>query len=197
MKPRALLLLALSTTTCDSGARPPDPAAPSPVTTPPTPTPIAPSPPVTTTPTQSPPSAVSELLGPATTEVLLHGHARETFVVDATQFQRGAVDPNAFGGYAIKRRGRPLDDAEHQRLVGLLQAETSYLRVDKTVCRQEEAYGLRVGHGAEVVELLFLFPCARVVFLRRASADTTRVPGEYIDPVAAQVLALLRAATTP
>ena len=48
-------------------------------------------------------------------------------------------------------------------------------------------------HSAAVT----VFPCNRVNFLRRASADTLRMPGEYIDPVAPQVLEILRAATRP
>jgi len=145
----------------------------------------------------TPPLAVTAIVGPATADVLLRGSERATFVLDAKQFAANSTDPARFAGHTVLRRGRSLTDAEHQRLVALLLADASYNPVDKYACVTDEALGLRVTHGAEVAELLFVFPCDRVNFLRRASADTLRMPGEYIDPVAPQVLEILRAATRP
>lgn len=191
MKPRALWLLTLAAPACDGAARP-APVAPA-LVTPATPaTPTAP-------PMQQPtPSlAVTDIVGPATADVLLRGSEHATFAVDAKQFAANSTDPARFAGYTVLRRGRSLTAAEHQRLVALLLADASYNPVEKYVCVTDEALGLRVTHGPEVVEMLFVFPCDRVNFLRRASADTLRMPGEYIDPVAPEVLEILRAATRP
>ena len=143
----------------------------------------------------TPSTAATALVGPATVDVLLRGSERATFVIDAKSYEQNSTDPARFAGYTVLRRGRALTDDEHRRLVALLLDEHSYLPIEKEVCFQDQAYGLRVTHGGEVVELLFVFPCDRVNFLRRASADTQRMPGEYIDPVALQVLAILQAAT--
>ncbi len=196
MQARALWLLTLAASACDGAARP-APVTPAPVTPPPptTPAPTPPASPPMQQPTLS--AAVTDIVGPATADVLLRGSERATFVLDAKQFTANSTDPTRFAGYTILRRGRPLTDAEHQPLVKMLLADASYNPVDKYACLTDEAYGLRVTHGAEVVELMFVFPCNRVNILRRASADTLRLPGEYIDPVAPQLLEILRAATRP
>lgn len=184
-------LLVAAALACQAPA-PPTPAAP-PAT--PAPAPAAPVPP---TARPEPSNAVTKIVGPATADVLLRGSERATFVIDPRQFSKDATGPDRFAGFKISRTGRPLADDEHSRLVTLLLADTSYLPVDKAVCHDEEAYGLRVGHGAEVVELLLVFPCARVSLLRRASGDAALVmSGEYFDPVSDQISQILRAATRP
>ena len=189
-----LLTLALVIAGCDAAR--PAPVAPAPVA----PAPLSPSPAPAPAPAPmqpTPPPAIAALVGPATAEVLRRGSERATFVVDARQFVQGSTDPGRFAGFRVLRRGRALTDDEHRRLADLLLSEASYAAVEKAVCRNDEAYGVRVGDGAEVVEMLFVFPCNRVSFLRRASGDAVRTPGEYFDPAATPIAALLRAATGP
>ena len=137
-------------------------------------------------------AAVQDIVGPATADVLLRG-SWATLRVDAKRHDAGG-GADRFGGYAVLRAGRALTADEGRALGGLLLADASYYPVDKYACPNDEAYGVRVTHGAEVVELLFVFPCQRVAFLRRASADKLTMPGEYIDPVGDRVLKMLRAA---
>lgn len=198
MTARARWLLTLCVMACDSPARssPAMPAADAQSADPPATAPMEPRRPTQPTPTGLS-AAVSDIVGPATAEVLRRGTDRATFVIDAAQFVQGSTDPARFAGYPVLRRGRPLTDGEHRRLVALLLDDASYHPVEREWCDSSEAYGLRVGDGAEVVELALVFPCARVSFLRRASADSVRMPGEYIDPVAPELLAMLRAATRP
>ena len=149
--------------------------------------------PVTTSAQPQLSAATTKIVGLATADVLLRGTDRAVFRVDAKRHEASATGPNRFAGHAVLRRGRAPTDAELHELAALLLADASYLAVDKAVCGDDEAYGLRVTHGGEVVELLFTFPCYRVSFLRRASGDPPLPPGEYFDPVGSQVLALLRA----
>lgn len=199
MKPAAALLGFVLA--CDGAGTPAAPPA-TPPAAPTTPAPAAPAEakPVTTTSPEGSPAqpelsaAVTDIVGRATADVLLRGAERATFRVDAKQFTPGAAGPDRFAGYAVLRPGRALTDAEAGELVRLLLADASYDPVDRGICRNDEAYGVRVTHGAEVVELLFVFPCNRVSFLGRASGDKVTMPGEYIDPIGERVLALLRSA---
>jgi hypothetical protein len=138
--------------------------------------------------------AVTDVVGRATADVLLRGKERETFRVDAKKFDRDVGGPERFFGYPILRRGRALTDAETRKLATLLRTEGSYSPHEKYKCDNEESYGVRIKHGSEVVELLFLFPCNRIAFLKRASGDPQLTPGEYFDPVGDAVLEMLRAA---
>lgn len=196
MRPMALMFGAF-VLACDGAGSPAEPPSES------KPAPVSPATPAETKPMTTaadPPAqpelsnAVTNIVGRATADVLLRAADRATFRVDAKSHQAGTSGPDRFGGYAVLRRGRALTDAEARELATLLLADASYLPVDKYMCPNDEAYGVRFTHGAEVVELLFVFPCDRVAFLRRASGDPTQMPGEYIDPVADRVLALLRAA---
>lgn len=199
MKGAALLLFAVATMTCDGANQ--SPVKPTDATVV-KPADAAPAKSTDAKPTDAKPAtpaqpelsaATRNIIGPATADVLLRGTDRATFRVDARDFVRDGAD--RFAGYRVLRAGRALTDDEMRRLATLLLSDASYFPVDKAVCPNEEAYGLRVRHGAEVVELLFVFPCDRVSILRRASGDAgLQMAGEYIDPVGDEVVALLRAA---
>lgn len=192
----AALLFGVLVLACDGAG---GPATPDPKPAPAGPATPTETKPVTTT-TNPPPAqpelanAVTSIVGRATADVLLRAAERATFRVDAKTHQAGASGPDRFGGYSVLRPGRVLTDAEARELATLLLADASYFPVDKYACPNDEAYGVRFTHGSEVVELLFIFPCDRVAFLRRASGDATQMPGEYIDPVADRVRTLLQAA---
>ncbi len=137
--------------------------------------------------------AVTKIVGRATVDTLLRAKDGEVFRVNAKDFVQGSKAADRFSGYKIEKKGRSLKDTEMRKLARFLLAESSYGPDEKYLCDNSESYGLRVKHTAEIVELLFTFPCNRVAFLRRARADGKMTPGEYIDPVGRQVRDLLRA----
>ncbi len=138
--------------------------------------------------------AVTKIVGRGTADTLLRAKDREVFRVNAKDFVQGSSTADRLFGYKIEKKGRSLTDTEMRTLARLLLAESSYGPDEKYLCDNSESYGLRVKHAAEVVELLFTFPCNRVAFLRRAKADGKLTPGEYMDPVGRRVRDLLRAA---
>lgn len=138
---------------------------------------------------------VTEVVGAHSADLLVRATSAATFRVDPTDYKRGDTSPGRFSGYRIVRNGTPLDAAARRKLATLLLDDRTYARdIAKAKCIQDVAIGVRAEYGGDSVELLFLFPCDRVVFLKRAAGDTVQTPGEYFDPAAEQVLAVLKAA---
>lgn len=138
--------------------------------------------------------ATQTIVGVATADVLLRSKTAALLRVSAKDFVQGDASAERFFGYQVQATGRALSEPRLRELARLLLDDASYGPDEKAVCDNSECYGLRAQHAAETVALLFVFPCNRVAFLRRASGDGKLTPGEYFDPVASTVRRMLRGA---
>ncbi|HMR06658.1 MAG TPA: hypothetical protein PKA88_12795 [Polyangiaceae bacterium] len=138
--------------------------------------------------------ATQKIVGVATADVLLRSKTATLLRVNAKDFVQGDASAERFFGYQVQATGRALSERQLRELARLLLDDASYGPDEKAVCDNSECYGLRAQHAAETVALLFVFPCNRVAFLRRASRDGKLTPGEYFDPVASAIRRMLRGA---
>ncbi len=139
--------------------------------------------------------AVKEVVGEPTARAIAEASKVRTYRIDPHSFDPKAGGSDRFGGYRIIAKGRVLDADFARRMSTLLSSDEIYARnIDKNACRQDVALGLAFEGKLGEVDLLFLFPCNRVVFLRRPDSDPLKMPGEYFDPGAAKVIALVKEA---
>ncbi len=136
--------------------------------------------------------ATREIVGEPTARAIALATRVRSFRLEPRSFGSGVNGADRFNGYRITATGEVADAAFARRFASLITSDQTYSRVDKLVCANTVALGLRFERAGEQVDVLLVFPCNRISFLRRASTDALKFPGEYFDPAAPEMVALMK-----